>query len=234
MSLQEKISKYLLEREEQEKALHEPSGKLSASSLGLPLQWQVLKAVGVPQKPFDVYTLGVFERGRQCEDWLIERMEAKETQVEVNYKGVVGYVDAVLDIPHEIKSVKNSKFKRIEAQNGADKGHILQACLYALALGKERFAIDYVAADDFRTVTYEYSVNAFKQEVDEIIQKFNDAIKRKQIPSFVEQQAWQKNPQYNNYYDWMELSEEECMTKLRLEYKEQFNKLMKGELKCQQ
>jgi CRISPR/Cas system-associated exonuclease Cas4 (RecB family) len=233
MTLNETIAKYLKEREEQEKAKHEPSGKLSASSLGQPLQWQVLKALGIPQKPFDTYTLGVFERGRQVEDWLISVMKPKETQVEVNYRGVVGYVDAVDGMPHEIKSVKNSKFKRITAQNGADKSHILQATLYALALNSDEFAIDYVAADDFRTLTYIYQTETYKQDVDQIIDSFQDAIKRKVVPIFEAKESWQAKPDYNNYFDWIELTQDEAMTKLRKEHGEQFNKYQKGELKCQ-
>src|SRR5438105_4187037 len=103
-------------------AAHAVSGKLSASRLNDPLQWQLLYVLGVPQKPIDEYTYRKFLRGNHVEDWLLSKLTPVEKQKFVEYRGVVGYVDAVCDtadwqfpsgiIPLEVKSVSNMKFKR--------------------------------------------------------------------------------------------------------------------------
>lgn len=224
-TLKEAVTKYLREKNEEERRLHEPSGKLSASILSQPLQWQVLKVLGVAGKEVDDYTLGVFERGRHCEDWLIQILKPRETQKRVEYRGVVGVVDAIREYPEEIKSVKNSKFKRIETQGEADRGHKMQGCLYALAENTDKFAVLYVAADDYRTLTFVYDTSEVKDEVEQAINEFDAAMKSGQLPTFKEKESWHKIPQYNPYPEWQTLTAEECIKKLKKENIEAYNKL---------
>jgi hypothetical protein len=189
---------------------HTPSGKLSASILAWPLQWQILKAKGILPKQSEEYVLGKFARGHQVEQFFLERMDGVVSkQVECEYRGAVGVIDALVDtaeydfplgiIPHEIKSVANAKFKRIKQTNEADDAHKLQAAFYAIALGKEHYAIDYVAADDFRVITFVYQAFDLKDTIDLIIDTYEQALEKDYIPPFEPRYAWQGNEKYNNY-----------------------------------
>jgi len=137
------IEDKLLSENEEERLNHTASGKLSASMLGQPLQWQILKVIGVPADDMEEYVTRKFARGNDVEEWLVSQMPGiVNKQKFVEYKNVVGYVDALVDmrdwnlefdtLPHEIKSVSNAKYKRIQ-KTEPDKSHCLQACLYALA-----------------------------------------------------------------------------------------------------
>src|SRR3990167_6381540 len=152
--IQETITKAVLAESEEKM----PSGRLSASKLGWPLQWQMLHYFKIsPLKP-DEYTLRKFVRGKDVEDRIVSWLKAEKTQVSVNYRDVVGFCDVVLDYPIEIKSVTNMAFKHIQKE-GAKRGHKLQGELYAKALGFDRYAIAYVASDDYRVLCLEYDVS---------------------------------------------------------------------------
>lgn len=208
---------------------HTPSGKLSASMLGLPVQWQVLKTLGVGTRVIDDYTLRKFLRGNHVEQWLIGEMPGLvEAQKFVEYRNAIGYVDAVVDtvnldhqlgvIPFEIKSVTNAKFKRIEKAGEADIGHQLQAGLYALGLGSAHYALNYVASDDYRLLTYIYPTEEIKPLVDGIIDEYDNYISRREIPVFVAKQKWQANKEYQQYPEWQELTAEECQLAMQVHY----------------
>jgi hypothetical protein len=230
------IEETLLKENEEERANHKSSGKLSASMLGQPLQWQILKVIGVPQDDLQEYTIRKFKRGNHVEEWLIGRMiGVEDTQVLVEYHGVIGYLDALIDmskwnldygiLPHEIKSVSNAKYRRIQKE--PDEHHALQGALYALALEKDHFCIDYVATDDYRVETYLLETKDYKDKVDEIVTAFNNALKEKQVPAFEPTMAWQENDKYNNYLEFKDLTPEEIDVKLKNEYPEAY-KVLKG------
>jgi len=220
-------------------AKHTPSGKLSASRLGWPLQWQVLKAVGVPQEPLGEYVVRKFLRGRHIEDWLRETtpgLVAKEKFVE--YRDVVGYIDALVYmdgwnipgvkgvIPHEIKSVTNAGFKWI-VRDGYKKGHALQGALYALAEGSEYFVIDYVASDDYRVLSFLLKTEDFKEEVDGIIDAYEKQVETGWIPEFKSVEKWQENTKYNNYSEFVTAGPIEIDDILMKKYPESYKKLKK-------
>lgn len=204
--------------------------------LGQPLQWQILKLIGVPSKEIDEYTLRKFQRGKDVEQWVVDKMVGiKETQKFVEYKDCVGYVDALVDtkdyqfkcgvIPHEIKSVANFKFKRIEKAGEPDHSHLLQGAFYALALGVDNFAIDYVASDDYRIKTWVFNTEEYKEEIDGIIDEVYNTLKEGKLPTFEPKEDWQKNEKYNNFPEWSELDVFALDNKLSKEYKEQYKKL---------
>lgn len=233
--LDKEISKIVIEANKKEREDHISSGKLSASILGFPLQWQVLKVIGI-EKEFDEYLLRKFKRGHDVEEWIVDKMpNLLEKQKEVEYRGVVGFADAVVDskdfdlqkgkMCHEIKSVANMKFKRIVKANEPDRSHKLQATLYSLALGYDYSAIDYVASDDYRIITFVFPVTDCKDDIDQIIDTFDKQIKSGIVPEFVEKESWQKLPDYNQYYDFATLSEKQIDEKLKTEYAEQYKKL---------
>lgn len=214
------IEAKFVEKDKIERENHKTSGKLSASMLNDPLQWKILKVLGVPSKELEEYTLRKFFRGKQIEDWVISEIpDVIEKQKIVEYKDCIGFADALIDtkdwdfklgvIPVEIKSVANAKYKRIVSSGGADKGHILQAGYYALGLQKEHFAVIYVASDDLRILTYIYETKDYQQEIDEIIERFYTALKSGTIPKFEAREGWQKTLKYSKYPLWVGLNEEE-------------------------
>lgn len=218
--IDEYIAKTMFDKNKEEENNHKSSGKLSAGMLGMPLQWQILKIKGIPQKEFDSYTLRKFQRGKDVEKWFVGVLpNVIETQKFLEYRGCIGYCDAVVDtsthnfkqgiIPHECKSVSNEKFKKIKSSKGADRSHKLQACLYALALGKDYFAIDYIASDDYRIMTMVYPVADYKDEVDGIIDRFNQQMATGFVPVFIPEEIWQSSEKYSNYPEFAKLNQEE-------------------------
>jgi hypothetical protein len=232
------IEETLLKENEERSKNHRSSGKLSASMLGQPIQWQILKIIGVPQDDLQEYTIRKFKRGDHVESWLVDRMiGVEETQKFVEYNNVVGYLDVLIDmskwnldygiLPHEIKSVSNMKYKQIQRRNEPDEHHALQGALYALALDKDHFCIDYVATDDYRVETYLLETKDYKDKVDEIVTAFNNALKEKIVPKFEAIMKWQENDKYNNYLEFKDLTPEEIDVKLKNEYPDVY-KVLKG------
>jgi hypothetical protein len=214
-----KIELDLLAKNNEERKNHKSSGKLSASMLNDPLQWQILKILGVEQKPLEEYTIRKFLRGKQVEEWVITQIpDIVCTQKMVEYRGCIGFIDCMAEtktwdwkngiIPIEVKSVANFKFKRINDQ-GPDKGHILQAGFYALAENTEHFAVLYVASDDYRVKVYTYETAKFKDEIDGIIDAFQKQLESGVIPVFEPKEKWQENIKYNKYPEWAKLTQEE-------------------------
>lgn len=220
------IDKNLNQEQEDRDSTHVSSGKLSASMLSWSLQWQILKHLKVEPKPFDVYTLRKFLRGRTVEDWLITQMPGIiEKQKFVEYKSVVGYVDAYIDtaeyennvgkIPHEIKSTSNAKFLNITKNAEPDDSHCLQACLYALAMKSDHFALDYVATDDLRVHTFILKTKDYAKRVEQIIDNYDKQLLKKEIPVFEPLYTWQRNVKYSTYPEWAELTAEEIKEKCK-------------------
>src|SRR3990167_2092066 len=200
----------------------EPSGKLSASKLWWPLQHQILATQFGLKSNIDEYTLRKFQRGHDVEEWFVKQIEPLEKQKFLEYRGVIGYCDSIVDtkdwdikvgiVPLEVKSVTNMKFKRID-KTGADKGHILQNAFYAIAYGSEYHAITYVASDDYRIHTTIHKTADSKTEIDKIITEFEEAVKSKTIPVFVAREKWQENLKYNNFPQFMGMSKEDLLQK---------------------
>src|SRR3990167_6460211 len=204
--IQETIAKAVLADAED----REPSGRLSASKLGWPLQWQMLHYFKIFPLKLDEYTLRKFVRGKDVEDRIVSWLKAEKTQVSVEYRSVVGFCDVVLDYPIEVKSVTNMAFKHIQKE-GAKRGHKLQGELYAKALGFDRYAIAYVASDDYRVLCLEYPVS---DEVDKVIDCYEEQVKKGVVPVFAPEEKWQEMAKYSSYPDWANLSEDDIKSKL--------------------
>jgi len=222
------------------RAAHEPSGKLSAGMLAWPIQWSVLKLLGVEDTPPDTYALRKFARGNQVEDWFIDLVaeEGCVTQKEVDYRGCIGFVDLVTDdgFPHEVKSVTNLKWKRIvqgyKSKNvppaGPQYSHALQAGFYALALGKPEAYIHYIASDDLRLASFAIPVEDVQGDINTTISSVHRALEEGYIPVFEQREDWNNMPDYAKYWDWMQLTREQLEHKLKTEYPESYNKLKQG------
>ena len=223
-----KIGEVLLAENAKKEFDHVSSGRLSASKLNDPLQWQILHAMGIPTAEVDEYTVRKFKRGNHVEDWIMEYLEPKAKQVKAEYRDCIGYIDAVCDtsdwnfpvgiIPVEVKSVANAKYKRITKQHEPDKGHLLQGAYYGMALESKQFALCYIATDDYRVQMYIRDTDEFREEIDTIITKFQNAYQnamiKGEVPVFEEREIWQKNPKYNRYSEYMGLTAEELWQKL--------------------
>lgn len=206
--IQELIAKKVLEANVEK----EPSGRLSASRLGWPLQWQMLHTFKVPQPPLDEYTLRKFQRGTDVENRIVEWLAPtpQQKQVPCEYRGVVGFADVIMQYPIEIKSVTNRAFTYIQKE-GSKRGHRLQAELYAKALGHSMYGVAYVASDDYRVLCFEYDVT---NAVDEVIDEYENQVSLGEVPTFIAKEDWQGLAKYNIYPEWMKLSDEEIANKL--------------------
>lgn len=190
----------------------EPSGNLAPSRLGQPLQWQMLHYYKVPPKPIDEYTLRKFQRGHDVEErimkWLAPSPEAM--QVPVDYRGLRGYADVVLEYPIDVKSITNMAF-RYKQKEGMSYGHALQAEFYALGLGYDRYGVAYVASDDYRVLCFEQELTG---EVDNVIDAYERQVKLGTVPVFEAKEKWQSMKDYNPYLEWMGLNEAQIAEKL--------------------
>lgn len=221
------IGKTLLALDGLKRAEHVSSGKLSASALGNPLQWQILKSLAVERGEIDEYTLRKFQRGNHVEDWYLSLIPGIISKQEfIEYRNVVGYMDAFVstenwdfpnlgDMPLEVKSVTNAKYKRIVTQGQPDHSHALQGALYALAKGSARFSVTYIATDDYRVQTFVLETSEFKAEIDLIIDLYDKTKKLGIIPVFVAKEKWQAGEKYNDYYEWSKLDADQIAEKVR-------------------
>lgn len=205
---------------------HISSGGLSASNIWWPLQWQILKSMGIFSE-VDDYALGLFERGNEVEEsCILDIPDVIERQKPVNYKGVVGIVDAIVDtksfeknygiVPIEIKSVKNAKFTRILKADDSDLQYRLQATVYALALKSDHYGVVIKSADDGRVLTYFYQTADTADFVENVISEYSMAKQKGVVPEFSirhDNFKWAEKETYNQYPEFMKLSSEEATKK---------------------
>jgi len=213
------------------KADHIPSGKLSASMLSKPLLWQILHTLGVPSRELDVYVQMTMLRGRQVEEAVLKRLPViMKGQLNVEYRGVVGKIDEFIkfdgvECPIEVKSVKYSKFKRINEE--ADDQYILQATLYGMALKTKYVAIFIVDTQSLTPKSFLYPTSLHSRRIEGIIDAYNMAMKRKFMPKFEPTYKWQMKPEYNDYPEFMNLESDEIIELLKQKYPTAYEKWVK-------
>ena len=232
------IDAELIRENKERDAKHTSSGKLSASMLYQPVRFQVLKTLGAPRKEFDAYTLAKFKRGRDVEEWYVEQLRGAGVLVDpsrydndklkvdtlhsqpfVIYRECIGYTDSVINtdlmqakkgiIPNEIKSVTNMKMKRIK-KTGIDWHYKIQACLYALAMGVDHYAVTVISAEDLRSDMQIFQTREMKRDVDHAISEYMKAMenwkKDHSLPMFEanEHVKWTGNIKYAMFIeDWV-------------------------------
>jgi len=216
MNITKILENSILTEEKKRAKEHKSSGKLSASMLGMPTQWQILKHLGIKPTEFTMRTMLVFKRGRDVEDMLIasvrEKHEVKD-QVACKYRDCVGYLDMLVDgNAIEIKSTNTMAYRHILKENNAKKGHALQAGLYGLALDMKEFKVCYVNTDTYQTITFTYKTKDFKKEIDGIIDFYNECIRKKKIPLYTAIERWNSLPNYQKYPDYAKLDKNELYT----------------------
>ena len=222
IKISEIIIKQIVDAAKKRDSEHVSSGGLSASMLGNPIQWQILKYLKVEPVAHDNYTYCKFQRGRDVEDFIfneVVKSGAKaSSQEKAEYNGVSGLIDIYLPDTNEIvevKSTTNMAFKYIVKGGMAKKNHILQACLYALAKEADTFSLAYVASDDYRVCQFQYRTADYKDEIDQIIADYNSAIKKKMIPEFMAKEKWQVLPKYSMYPEWLDLNSSQLSKKAK-------------------
>lgn len=209
-----------------------PPGTLSPTQLANPLQHQVLKTLGCPPRAFDAYAYRLFKRGRDIEAWFVSQLDGEdfEEQPRFTYRDVLGGHGDVLMrqdgkvYPWEVKSVKNSKFKRILSQ-GPDRSHCLQSAACGLGVDAKTFSIIYIAADDLRVKVYTDTVQTWRPEVDAVLDRFLEwcTLFPDTVPVFAPEEKWQGNAKdgtpskYNPYPDWANLNDVELAAKVEKE-----------------
>lgn len=209
-SLDKLITEKLISAREAEKANRKPSGKLSASKLWWPRLWWWLEKNGYEQPTPDEFSLRKFLRGKQIEDWLVSQMKGVvKTQEFVEYRDAIGYIDAVVDtedydlnvgeIPHEIKSISNAKYRRVLTKKEPDKSHLAQASFYAMATKKTHFGIIYVSTDDLRLNHWIFETKDYQTLVDSLIDEYGETIKLTERPPFEPREDWQKKETYSPF-----------------------------------
>lgn len=224
MKLTYKFDQALIQAMVAEQRREEPSGRMSASRLTWPTQWQILWKLKVPPsqedwevKPNKINTLHFrhFARGKQCEDWLEKTMPPMKAQEEVHYRGWVGYADRIdtgslfgVDsaVVTEVKSVKADKWYKmfVNPGDGPQYDHVLQANFYAMGLNLPQYVVCYLRSDTMETRTYLYNVDEYRKDVDEQIDLYDQAVDSGTIPVFKAKVEYQKNPKYNMYSEYMD------------------------------
>lgn len=224
--LSEKLKEHLVKKNKIKELEHTRSGYLSASRLWKSTLENCLSLLDVKGLEIDPYALGVFARGNQVEDWIVEQFNEMElldryqTAVEYitsdGYK-VVGIEDCKFKgeaMPTEIKSIKNSQFKYLDL-NGAKTAHALQACVYALAGGYDSFRVLYVSAEDFRIKEFILYTADYKELLESLVKNVYDALNNKTLPEFKpldDFMATDKYLEYTAYPDWFGHYKEKSVT----------------------
>lgn len=230
-----KIDEELLRLYQEGDKLHEPSGRLTASTLYQPLRFQIMKSIGVPRKTPDVYALGKFKRGNDVEAWYVSHLETMgvlvEKQKRLEYRGALGFADTVIDsdkmlfrqglIPHEIKSVVNSKLKWITKAGEPDYHYQLQACFYAMAMKVPYYAVDIISAEDLRRENFTFETKKLRADVDEIITRYEGALnvweQAHELPVFEPNPkvTWTSNFEYAPFpLEWIEMDDKTLIKNL--------------------
>ena len=207
-SFAKRISTELRRRDVGERAQHVTlsAGRLSASALGWPLQWQILKALGHPGKDPDVYALAKFARGKDVERFILDVLKPPVTQQALDDGAIVGILDAYWPderCPVEVKSVSNMKYKRVVRQGGPDRSHALQAAWYGQALHTDEFCVLYVASDDYRVMSYVGQTASFINDLRLIVATFQTQFALGTVPTFQPLEKWHSMEQYNPYPDFV-------------------------------
>lgn len=169
-------------------------------------------------------------------------MKPDETQKEVSYRDCVGVIDAIKNNEiYEVKSIKNSQYQYLDPENpkqrrtpegmqpvygGVKYAHALQGGLYALAEGKDHFTVIYASADDLRVLPHRIETAEVQDEIDKIINEVHSTLHSKKLPKWVAREEWQeKYHEYSSYPDWISLTPETAMIKLKNQYPDSYKKL---------
>jgi len=134
-----------------------------ASRLGNCLTATYLMRKGVAKQDFDERVLRVFAAGKMFEDWLVgllkKENEKLETQVRVEWGGLSGYADLMInDLVYEIKTMNSRGFWHME-KTGAKEHHVMQLWAYLNGLKKKEGRLIYLEKDTLSIMEFPVYLN---------------------------------------------------------------------------
>lgn len=165
-------------------------------------------------------------------------------QKEGGYRGGTGFIDLAQtvsdnDIYHEIKSSTKMAYDKVAAAGrykgvvDVEKGigvpylhHALQLAYYCLGDNVTRSFLHYFNADDYRLTSFAINPLDYKEEIDKEIDDIQLVFAEKRLPTFQGFLPYHKVKAYWSYAPWNELSPDEMMVKLQIEFPEQYKKFM--------
>lgn len=164
------------------------------------------------------------------------------------YRGGVGFVDmaqandASLDTPniyHEVKSSTKMSYDRVAAAGrykgevNVEKGigvpyyhHAVQLAYYCLGDNVNTAFLHYFNADDYRLTTFSINPLDYKEEIDKEIDDIQAVFLTKQLPPFEGFLDWHKQYKKDTYGEWNDLTPDQMMQKLQMQYPKAYEKLM--------
>ena len=189
--IQEIIDQALKEKEK-----HEPSGKISPSSLGQCYRRQYWSRKGEePSNPIDERTLRVFACGKIFEDFVVSNILKQKpswkTQIEITEGDIHGFADLVTsDEVCDVKSQHSKKFwyNCKEMQAGKDVREMfynnwLQVMIYAMLLNLKKGRLIFVSKDDLCIQEYPQELDDFwLNEIDLELSKIRWYWREKTVP----------------------------------------------------
>lgn len=172
------------------------------------------------------------------------------SQKESGYRGGVGFVDLAQkvgdqEIYHEVKSVTKMAYDKVAATGATARAaerrgekprpepyyhHELQLAYYCLGDNVNMAFLHYFNADDYRLCTFSINPIDYKEEIDKEIDDIEASFLSKRLPPFEGFLDFHKLKKYWSYKDWNELTPDQMMDKLKSEYPEAYERLMKGEI----
>lgn len=166
----------------------EPATHLRMSQLGKPMVTQamnkLLKERGKTAKEFPASLQSAFLIGHLMEAWILELGEqlglwaVAEKQTELEYRGVKGHVDAIVELSDgslsvlEIKTMSSTYYNQFKKLNGVcdERGYLTQACMYSKCTG---LPVTWVcwnkAFGGFAVIPLDYDIDTILYRTDYII-----------------------------------------------------------------
>jgi len=220
----ENLSDYLAKLNKKERLNHEVSGKISPTKLVCPTLEAVLQMLGVPQDPPSNQALRYFIRGHLLEKVAVKAIKGKvQKQVECEYKGGVGYIDAFKKVPHEIKSVGNWTFK-----NAPLKHHELQTAWYGLAMESPYCWLHYINAETFAIKSYKVYPRVYEDEIRIRSKRIEAVFRGRTLCNYEAIEPFHKSERFCNYKLFFNKKGAEAEEILKENYPEIYSKFKKG------
>ena len=166
-----------LKQKQDERKDRKRSGKFSPSSFGRCFRFQYWNRKGLEvTDPPDERALRLFRMGDLVHDFVKSFYPAESRELLVDSDDVLGYVDIVDgDTVVEIKSIHSNQYHRMCKPNynikEDKKENILQACAYAVMLGKPKFKLVFVSKDDLCIQEFVFDTKEFEGKVVEELTK---------------------------------------------------------------
>jgi hypothetical protein len=230
----ERLTKYLKEKNNAEAKKHQSSGKISPSKIAQPTLEAVLQLLGVQADPPSDQSLRFFLRGHTVEEAIAPSLafgqKTHKLQVEAKYRNGFGLIDSDGEYPHEIKSAGFQTWKSV-TRNGKPKlSHALQGTFYALGTHSKYCWLHYVNTDTYQVHSFRIEPSEYKEELDRRIDAIQLAFAYRTLPDYIPLDSLHENVMYSNYAEFFNKKGDEATKILKKYHPEQYRLLISGEL----